>query len=52
MAHQGFVNKQQTRLLFFKPPLIVYTVVSFAFEKFENGASEFRKQVANSTLIC
>ena len=51
MAHQGFVNKLQTRLLYVRPALIVYPVVSFAFEKFENGASAFRKQAANTALI-
>jgi hypothetical protein len=51
MAHQGFINKPQTRLLYVRPALIVYPVVSFRFEKFENGASGFRKQAANTTLI-
>ena len=51
MAHQGLVNKLQTRLLYVRPALIVNPVVSFAFEKFENGASGFRKQAANTTLI-
>jgi hypothetical protein len=50
---RSFVNKLQTRLLYFRPPLIVHrVVVSFTFEKFENGASGFHKQAANTTLIC